>query len=169
MLALAPACLAKQSAAMISEERFSIEPEPHASPGSAAEALQQSAETLAARLDDPAAVYLFGSHARGNARPDSDVDLAVFSDGRPLSPVVLLEVSLDLAAALGAPVDVVHLDAASTILQREAIDGVRLYAADPLRADLFELAVLREYEGLMRRRAGIDAEIATSGRVLGRA
>jgi predicted nucleotidyltransferase len=27
------------------------------------------------------AVYLFGSHARGDARPDSDVDLCVVSDG----------------------------------------------------------------------------------------
>jgi predicted nucleotidyltransferase len=27
------------------------------------------------------AVYLFGSHARGEARPDSDVDLCVVSDG----------------------------------------------------------------------------------------
>ena len=27
------------------------------------------------------AVYLFGSHARGDARPDSDVDLCVVADG----------------------------------------------------------------------------------------
>ena len=27
------------------------------------------------------AVYLFGSHARGNARPDSDVDLCLVSEG----------------------------------------------------------------------------------------
>lgn len=27
------------------------------------------------------AVYLFGSHARGEARPDSDVDLCIVADG----------------------------------------------------------------------------------------
>ena len=27
------------------------------------------------------AVYLFGSHARGEARPDSDVDLCIVTDG----------------------------------------------------------------------------------------
>lgn len=27
------------------------------------------------------AVYLFGSHARGDARPDSDVDLCLITDG----------------------------------------------------------------------------------------
>jgi len=27
------------------------------------------------------AVYLFGSHARGNARPDSDVDLCLVAEG----------------------------------------------------------------------------------------
>jgi len=26
-------------------------------------------------------IYLFGSHARGNARPDSDVDLCIVADG----------------------------------------------------------------------------------------
>jgi len=26
-------------------------------------------------------VYLFGSHARGNARPDSDVDLCIVAEG----------------------------------------------------------------------------------------
>lgn len=44
-------------------------------------------ETLAACLEamDRAlplrAVYLFGSHARGEARPDSDVDLCLVADG----------------------------------------------------------------------------------------
>jgi predicted nucleotidyltransferase len=31
---------------------------------------------------DPVSVYLFGSYARGNPRPDSDLDLLVVVDGR---------------------------------------------------------------------------------------
>ena len=37
---------------------------------------QEIAHVFAARNDDAAAVYLFGSVARGEDRPDSDVDVA---------------------------------------------------------------------------------------------
>jgi predicted nucleotidyltransferase len=49
--------------------------------------LQNQRETLSQCLEamDRALplkeVYLFGSHARGDARPDSDVDLCIVSDG----------------------------------------------------------------------------------------
>jgi predicted nucleotidyltransferase len=39
-------------------------------------AIEQMATRIAAQLD-PEMVVLFGSHAHGNARPDSDVDLLV--------------------------------------------------------------------------------------------
>jgi len=50
-------------------------------------ALQQQREALARCLEaferarHIRAVYLFGSHARGEARPDSDVDLCIVADG----------------------------------------------------------------------------------------
>lgn len=127
------------------------------------EAVRQIVERFA-----PVAVYLYGSHARGDARPDSDVDLAFLTDGPALAALDLWNVRQDLAALFGAPVDLVHLDTASTVLQREVVtDGLRLYAADPYSADLFELAALREYADLMKRREGLDADIAARGRVLG--
>ena len=49
--------------------------------------LQSQRETLARCLEafscvrHVRAVYLFGSHARGEARPDSDVDLCIVADG----------------------------------------------------------------------------------------
>ena len=49
--------------------------------------LQSQRETLARCLEAMdrvmplRAVYLFGSHARGEARPDSDVDLCLVADG----------------------------------------------------------------------------------------
>ena len=49
--------------------------------------LQGQRETLARCLEAMdrvmplRAVYLFGSHARGDARPDSDVDLCIVADG----------------------------------------------------------------------------------------
>jgi uncharacterized protein len=49
--------------------------------------LEPQRETLAQCLEamnrvmPVRAVYLFGSHARGDARPDSDVDLCIVADG----------------------------------------------------------------------------------------
>jgi predicted nucleotidyltransferase len=51
------------------------------------QALETQRETLARcleafnRVRHVRAVYLFGSHARGEARPDSDVDLCIVADG----------------------------------------------------------------------------------------
>jgi len=45
-----------------------------------ADALRQCLEAFE-RVMPLEAVYLFGSHARGEARPDSDVDLCLVSEG----------------------------------------------------------------------------------------
>jgi predicted nucleotidyltransferase len=39
-----------------------------------------------AREIDPEQIYLFGSHARGTARPDSDVDLLIVEAESPCRP-----------------------------------------------------------------------------------
>lgn len=44
------------------------------------EPLQKCLEAFA-RARNIRAIYLFGSHARGDARPDSDVDLCIVADG----------------------------------------------------------------------------------------
>ncbi len=51
-------------------------------------------------------VYVFGSHARGSARPDAEIDLAV----RGLEWMALHQLICDLPPRLGRPIDVVSLD-----------------------------------------------------------
>jgi predicted nucleotidyltransferase len=52
------------------------------------------------------ALWVFGSVARGDARPDSDIDLAIdFTPGPEPSLLALAAMKEDLAAALGRPVD----------------------------------------------------------------
>ena len=60
---------------------------------------------------------LFGSTARGDSRPDSDIDLlAVFDDTRRLSLLDVIHIQNQIADLLGAPVDLIrgrNIEAAS--------------------------------------------------------
>jgi uncharacterized protein len=74
---------------------------------------------------------LFGSGARGDLRPDSDVDIGII----PRDPELPLTEELDLQARLSdaceRTVDLVRLDRASTLLRWEAACVAVLALADP--------------------------------------
>ena len=54
---------------------------------------------------------LFGSTARGTARPDSELDLlAAFDDARPLSPLDVIRIENQIADLLGQPVDLTRCE-----------------------------------------------------------
>lgn len=56
-----------------------------------------------------ARLSLFGSTARDEARPDSDIDLlAAFDDARPLSLLDVLRIENQLADLLGQTVDLIE-------------------------------------------------------------
>jgi predicted nucleotidyltransferase len=63
---------------------------------------------------------LFGSVARDEARPESDVDLAV-RFGQPISLLDLVGIRLEMEAILGRPVDLIPIDSAYTFV-RESMD-----------------------------------------------
>jgi predicted nucleotidyltransferase len=69
---------------------------------------------------------LFGSTARGKARPKSDVDLGILLD--PYSAELRFRVEADLGRAAGRPVDVILLDDAPPLLRFEiAREGILLF------------------------------------------
>lgn len=102
-------------------------------------------ELLAARLTrvlerrgEILEAYLFGSRARGTARPDSDVDVAVYVDEARAGAGPFgyeADLTTDLMTALETnAVDVVVLNRAAPLLYHRVLrDGVRLFARD-LRA-----------------------------------
>jgi predicted nucleotidyltransferase len=67
--------------------------------------IAQAGRTLAEAARSPARVILFGSWARGDARPDSDLDFLVveLDPGSKLDEMVRLR---DALPPLGVPVDV---------------------------------------------------------------
>jgi len=69
---------------------------------------------------------LFGSRARGRARPGSDADVAV--EGRDLNPLAL---AADLSEATGVEVDVVDLGRAGYPLLNAVLrDGILLHEGE---------------------------------------
>ncbi len=94
------------------------------------------------------AVYLFGSQAAGTARPDSDVDLAVFANDRK-DAVAYWELANEVALIVGRDVDLVDLTTASTVMQHQIITtGKRIWVSDKpgdkLATDLYALFIADE-------------------------
>lgn len=73
-------------------------------------------------------VRVFGSRARGDARPDSDLDLLVrFEDGRSLVDLVSMKLSLE--ELLGIGVDVVSERGLSSYIRDRVLADAKPLAA----------------------------------------
>lgn len=118
--------------------------------GLSAELAARLREALAAR---PAIVcgWLFGSRARGSARPDSDVELAVLLDrdppgDLPYSAIALageleheLGAALDLVVVNRAPIDLVHRVMRDRVLLLDRAPSVRIAFEVAARNRWFDL------------------------------
>lgn len=114
---------------------------------------QELIAVLRQQLPDLLAVYLFGSRARDEARPDSDLDLAVLVEGK-LEPMAAWDLAQTLAGLTGYDVDLVDLRSASTVMQYQIITtGTRLWHQG-IQAALYECFILREKMDLDIGRAG---------------
>jgi predicted nucleotidyltransferase len=118
-------------------------------------------------LPELLAVYLFGSQAQGTAGPESDLDMAVLMAGGA-DPVLLWQLSGELADIAGCSVDLIDLRAASTVMQYQILTrGQRLWAKD-VQAGLFESFILSEKTALDSARADLMKDIQKDGFVYGR-
>ena len=136
-------------------------------PGLALDDREAALGHLRAALPGLQALYLFGSAASGEARPGSDLDLALLAD-RPLAADERFDLEQDLALLLGREVDLVDLLAASTVMRMQVIStGRLLWEANRYRRELFEVTVYSAYARLNEERRGILEDIRREGRVYG--
>lgn len=112
------------------------------------------------------AIYLFGSRAVQQEAPVSDVDLAILLPPSDRAPITLKNpVQEALQELTGHDVDLINLRQAPTVLQKEVVmTGRRIYCADELAADEFDIGVMSRYQKLNEERAEILREFQTTGR-----
>lgn len=109
------------------------------------------------------AAYLFGSRARGNARPESDADVALLVP--TATPTERFELQLrmggELAAALGSiEVDVVILDDAPLRLAHAILgDSIAFYTASVDLRAFHETRIFREAVDFSVLTERLDREI----------
>lgn len=122
------------------------------------------------------AAYLFGSRARGQERPDSDLDLAVAYDEkasaeeRERARRDILSQLTDRLGSLGEDADVVDIEACNAALAFAALrDGVRLFVRDEPTRIRLEARIMRRYDDEAPRRASIRRAAIRAGAKMGRA
>ena len=99
-----------------------------------------------------AAVYLFGSVARGSARLDSDVDIGVlYETAPPLSfEAQPFAEEADLGARFGRAVQVIVMNQApADLVHRILRDGLLVLERDKSRRILFEVRSRNQYFDLL--------------------
>ncbi|HEX7368860.1 MAG TPA: nucleotidyltransferase domain-containing protein [Rhodanobacteraceae bacterium] len=100
-------------------------------------------------LPDIETLYVFGSRARGNARVDSDIDLAVLAK-TPIDAARRFEAQREISALLDCDVDLIDLRNASTVLRSEVVNGgTPLFKRNAQETLAFEARVLSEYAALL--------------------
>ena len=112
---------------------------------------------LAAALPQAWAIYVYGSVARGDEGPSSDLDLAVLLPPRARIPDKL-ELMAELARAAGRDVDIVNLrDADLDLVHALLCDGQQLLVRRADEVLGWEAERMSDYADFNPRRAGIMA------------
>jgi predicted nucleotidyltransferase len=92
----------------------------------------------------PVFIWLFGSGAKGTLNPESDIDLAFFSDAR-LDSYQIFMIAQELAGLIGREVDLIDLHKASTVMKAQIVGKGRLiYEQDPPKRMNFSMVAFKE-------------------------
>lgn len=111
----------------------------------------------------PAVVYVFGSQATGDARPDSDLDLG-FVPGTPCDAYAVFLAAQELARVAGCDVDLIDLSRATAVMKAEVLrSGRRLLVDDIRRTAEFEMYALSDYARTNEERSEVLSLLGCEG------
>jgi predicted nucleotidyltransferase len=72
------------------------------------------------------AIWVVGSRAKGNARPDSDLDMLVELDGRPMGLLRFVDLETELTQISNLPVDLGQKEALRKEIRDEVLSSAVL-------------------------------------------
>jgi predicted nucleotidyltransferase len=126
-------------------------------------------DILKASVEGLIAVYVFGSFAKGEERPDSDIDIAIIA-WPPISSMKRYELIGDLSVVLGRAVDLVDLNdqRVSIFLKLEVLKaGPPILVLKQYEMHVKEMAIMRMAQDQYERLAPYLADIRERGTVYG--
>jgi predicted nucleotidyltransferase len=114
-------------------------------------------------------IYLFGSQADGTANSQSDYDVAFLNEHTVAKDSLRdFNLGLELGSLLKASVDLVDLQYASTDFRFIIVStGERIYCADELFCDTFDMVSYSMYQSFEEERKSIFEEIKKQGSIYG--
>jgi len=114
---------------------------------------------------NPEFIYLFGSFARGEAREDSDIDLAVYV-GEDIGEYELFVLGNELSFDLGRDVQIIDLKSASTVFAAQIVGNREvLYCRDDFMRANYEIRIFKDYAKLNEERKVVLDAIERNGKV----
>lgn len=112
-------------------------------------------------------VYLFGSAAKNQLKPESDIDIA-FLSFLDVDEYECFMKTQELAEIFKRDVDLIDLKKASTVFKAQIIGTSSLiYCNDDVKRAYFEMRALKEYALLNEERAEIIKNIQKGDKIYG--
>ena len=120
-------------------------------------------DTVLAALPEAWAVYVYGSFARGEDWPDSDLDIAVLLPPEQRIPD-LLKLIGDISKHIRRDADVVDLRSVGDVLRREVLESGRtLFESDPEKVLAWEASAMSRYAHYREEVRGILDDFRRTG------
>ena len=115
----------------------------------------------------PKFIYLFGSFARGEGREDSDIDIAIYTDGK-INAYDLFIMSNKLSFQVKRDVQIVDLKGIDTVFASQIVGNrEELYCEDEVLKANYNIRAFRDYAKLNEERKVILDAIERDGRIYG--
>ena len=120
-------------------------------------------DTVLAAVPDAWAVYVYGSFARGEEWPESDLDIAVLLPPYRHIPD-LLELLSAVSERIHRDVDIVDLRRVGDVLRREVLESGRtLFESDPEKVLAWEASAMSRYAHYREEVRGILDDFRRTG------
>lgn len=114
---------------------------------------------------DPEFIYLFGSFARGEAREDSDIDLAIYTN-KKIDAYDLFIMANQLSFKVKRDVQIVNLKDIDTVFAAQIVGNKEeLYSEDEILKANYDIRTFKDYAKLNEERKIILDAIERDGRI----